>query len=173
MKKRSARSAKNAEAYRRSMILLKDKSEGFVPYKKLFTSIDEVTNTFPDKLTDFLSVVGYKFFWQRLKDQPLALYGKNYFLPSLKAKGLVEICRFRLPEEWIGIGRVKIHYIDVPSDTTPLLISLYLYSVNPADLTKLVRTETSTAAYLASIYLDGNDLETFYALAEERFDSLK
>jgi hypothetical protein len=172
--KKLSQSDKSAEAYRQSQILLKDRAEGFVSYNKLLTSTEQVIKTFPKISSgDLLDFLGYEFFWLRFAGQPLLIFARNSGLDKLKDKGLVEICRFRLPEQWIGSGRAKIGNVRTKEEISPVLISLYLYSVNPADFENLLRSQRAIAAYLATIYLDEPNTEIFYGLAEERFDSIK
>lgn len=166
---------KNAEAYRQSQILLKDREEGYVPYDMILTSLEEVKKAFPKIiLGDLLNFLGNEFYWKRSAGEALVLYGRNQDNDRLKGRGLVEICRFRVPEAWIGVGRFRIAWPNTGKDDESLfLIGLYLHSVNVNDFDHLVANENAVSAFMATLFLDKENGDLFDELAEERFVSLR
>jgi hypothetical protein len=167
--------ADGAAAYTNAQQLLRDLNEGIVPYDKIFTSGDEAHAAFPRLISGaLLNFAGYQFYWQRQPGKPLILYGKNTFEGELQKKGLVEICRFRVPDAWIGVGRFKVDWpkTEKKYDQTPFLITLYLYSTKTLDFDYLVSNDLANAAFMVCLFLAGENAELFDQLAEERFTSL-
>jgi hypothetical protein len=105
----------------------------------------------------------------------LILYGENTISRELKPKGLVELCRIRVPDIWIGAGGFRIDWPEVDDmnehDPTPILISLYMYSTDPASFDHFVANE-EPSAYLASLYFEKENAALLADLAEERFESI-
>jgi hypothetical protein len=168
-------SADGRKAYINAQKLLKDLQEGYVPYDEIFTSSTEALAAFPRLISgDLLLMTGDRFYWKRQPGQPLILYGQSTFNSEMQKKGLVEICRFRVPDAWIGVGRFKIDWPErkKKDDQTPFLITLYLYSIETLDFDYLISNDDATSAFMACLFLTGENAELFDELAEERFTSL-
>jgi hypothetical protein len=163
-------------SYQQAQELLQDRNDGYVPYDRLFTSLAQVRATFPS-ITEgsLLNYMGNEFYWKRDAGEALVLYGKNDWAEGLKERGLIEICRFRVPEAWIGVGCFSIAWPNMGKDEDNglLLCGLYLYSTNVNDFELLVANENATTAFMAMLFLDRDNADLFNKLAEERFDSLR
>lgn len=164
-----------SEALRKAQLLLKNK--GYVEFDQIFTNAKEANAGFGQVVGgQILNWLGHQFFWRRPPSEDLILFARNTGKEELKDLGLIEICRMkRIPEEWVGVGRF---IIDWPhrkkGDDTPLLfISLYLFSIDLDDLDHLLSNGEEDTAYLATIFLDEENVSLFYELAEERYDSLQ
>jgi hypothetical protein len=168
-------SADGRLAYTNAQKLLRDLKKGFIPYDNIFASSAEALAAFPRLISgDLLNMIGHQFYWKRQLGKPLILYGQSTFEDEVQKKGLVEICRFRVPDAWIGIGRFKIDWpeMEKKDDQTPFLITLYLYSTNTLDFDYLISNDDATAAFMACLFLVGENAKLFDELAEERFTSL-
>jgi hypothetical protein len=171
-KSRKSVSKENEAAYLEALHSLKEREQGYVPYDMLLTSISRVKKMFPKRVGDgLLRMFGHEFFWKRVPGEPLLLYGVNRREKALKDRGPVEICRFRVPEQWVGAGIFLLDAVveDKKRKLYTVLITLYLCSVNSDDFATVVADEGGGSAYLASIYLDDENSRLFYELAEERY----
>jgi hypothetical protein len=169
-------SNENEAAYLEAQHLLKEREQGYVPYDMLITSIPLTEKMFRKRIgDDLLRILGHEFLWKRTSGEDLLLYGVNRVDKDLKDRGPIEICRFRVPEQWVGTGVFLLEAIKPKKkvDTYTLLISLYLCSVNFEHFATLVADDDRGGAYLASIYLDDQNSRLFYGLAEERYDDLE
>jgi len=166
------------EAYLEAQRLLQDRQDGYVPYDCAFAKRKEVYASFK-RLTgqELLEVVGHSFYWKRCPGWPVILYAKSSRSRKLKQKGLVELCRIRVPEIWIGAGGCRI---DAPGsgdkeeeeyDTTPIVISLYLHSIDPASFDRFVGS-AEHAVYMVSLFSDRKNAALLNELAEERFEPI-
>jgi hypothetical protein len=167
---------KHDAAYLEAQHVLKEREHGYVPYNMLITSIPLVKKKFPKRVGDgLLRILGHEFFWKRVSGEPLLLYGMNRVDKDLKDKGPIEICRFRLPEQWVGAGICLLDavVVDKKEKKYTVLITLYLCSANSDDFAAMVADENGGGAYLASIYLDDENSTLFYGLAEERYDDIE
>lgn len=164
----------NSLANEKAQRLLKDREEGYVPYDGIITSEEEIVSIFPVVTSgDVLNMTGNSFYWRRVAGAPMILYGENSWDDQLKGKGIIEICRMKLPEEWIGAGRFIIDWPRPKKNETRLLITLYLYSPNAEEFQRLIVDETELTAFMATLYLDVDNAEIFNQLAEERYCSLR
>jgi hypothetical protein len=122
-----------------------------------------------------MQLIGHCFYWKRCLGEPLVLYAQNTESRLYSHKGLVELCRIRVPDVWIGAGRFRLDWPEMEDkkedDPTPILISLYLYSTDPESFKKVV-TNDEASAYLASLFFQKENAALLNDLAEERFDSL-
>jgi hypothetical protein len=164
------------EAYLESQRLMQERKEGNVKYDRIFTKKEEPKRTFNKLISgELLSIVGNSFYWKRCPGEPLILYAQNTISRRLKGKGLVELCRIRIPDTWIGAGGFRIDWPEIDgkkeSDPTPILISLYLHSTDPGTFDRFVAGEEASA-YLASLFFDGENAALLADLAEERFDGI-
>ncbi len=163
-------------AYEEAQLLVQDRNEGYVPYDMILTSLEQVKASFTSiAVGDLLNFLGHEFYWKRPSGEALVLYGKNEEKEELKGRGLIEICRFRVPEAWIGVGRFRIAWPERAKneDEVLFLIGLYLYSTNVSDFDYLVSNENANAAFMAVLFLDQENAELFDSLAEERYESLR
>jgi len=165
----------SADAYRDAQLNLKEIQEGYVPYDRIFTKRNKAKHAFKRLISgELMEIMGCSFYWKRCPEEPLILYGENTVLRQYKSKGLVELCRIRVPEVWIGAGRFRVDWPEIgekDSDPTPILISLYLYSTNPGKFNEFLSNSKGTF-YLASLYFEGENATRLDDLAEERFMSL-
>jgi hypothetical protein len=167
--------AESMQAYLEAQRLLLERKDGYVKFDRIFTKKEEAQHAF-GKLTsgELLEYVGNSFYWKRSPGDPVILYAKNTFSEKLRDMGLVELCRIRVPEVWIGVGRFRIDWPDMDDekdDPTPILISLYLYSTDPAAFKHFVANDEPTA-YLASLFFEKENAALLNDLAEERFESI-
>jgi hypothetical protein len=150
--------------------------EGFVGYDMIFISFEQVKERFARIVSgSILNIMGRQFLWKRLPGELLILYGKFEDEDEFKDRRPIEICRMRVPEEWIGVGRFVIDWPERKNQehVTLLLITLYLYSVDISDFDHLDSTDDTAAALMASLFLDKENSELFNEFAEKRFDSLR
>jgi len=164
------------EAYLESQRLIQERKEGNVKYDRIFTKKEEPKLTFKKLISgELLAILGNCYYWKRYPGEPLILYAENAISRKLKPKGLVELCRIRIPDAWIGAGGFRIDWPEIDgkkeSDPTPILISLYLHSTDPASFDRFVAGEEASA-YLASLFFDGENAALLADLAEERFDGI-
>ena len=142
----------------------------------ILTSLKEVKATFPKVIAGtILEFLGHSFFWKRSAGEAMILYGRNDFIENLKDHGVVELCRFKAPDSWIGVGRFKMDWPrqekEVREDS--VLITLYLYSADVNDFYRLTANERAKAAFMACLFLDVENGELFFELAEKRYRSLR
>jgi len=168
--------AESAVAYREAQLQLQEIGKGYVPYDRIFTKRKEAKHAFKKLVSgELMEFIGCCFYWKRSSEEPLILYAENTVLRQYKSKGLVELCRIRVPEVWIGAGRFRVDWPETgekkESDPTPILISLYLYSTDPEKFKDFV-ANTKGTFYLASLYFEGENAALLDDLAEERFMSL-
>lgn len=163
-------------AYEQAQRLLKDLAEGYVTYNRIFTSFKAVKTAFHRIIGGaILEWGGNTFLWKRPAGDPLSLYAQNLEDEKLKSRGLVELCRIRVPDHWVGAGRFRIDWprgMEGSGDTL-LLVSLYLYSIDPNDFDKIILSDSLRAAYMASLFFDKENAGLFFELTKERFESLK
>jgi hypothetical protein len=163
------------EAYKQAQRLLQDLKEGYVSYDRLFTSADEARDAFDWVISgEILGKIGISFYWKQGTGEPMILYGTST-RKDLIERGLIEICRLRVPDVWVGAGHFCLDWpeTDKRKDDDPpaILITLYLDSPNPADLDHLV-SNPDISAYLASIFFEKENALLFNNLAQERFESV-
>jgi hypothetical protein len=169
-------SSESEAAYEQAQRLLQDRNEGYVPYDRIFTNLKQIKTAFRKIIVgEHFLFRGHEFYWKRPAGEPLALYARNQEIEGLKKRGLVQICRIRVPETWIGVGRFQIGWPERKNDDgeTSLLIALYLHSTDTGDFDRMVSGEKANAAFMASLFFDQENADLFYEQAEERFDSLQ
>jgi|GEM_PF-3169042 len=162
-------------AYEQAQSLLKDLEEGYLTYDRIFTSIKTVKSSFHKIVGgDILEWGGHIFLWKRQAGDSLILYAQNPVHDDLKNRGLVELCRIRVPDRWVGTGRYRIDWPKERKESSSplLLVSLYLYSTDANDLDKLILSDGLRGAYMASLFFDKENSSLFFDLAEKRFASL-
>src|ERR1700748_3655127 len=115
-----------SEAYLEAQRLLQDTKKGYILYDQIFTTIETVLQSFHKLINgELLALMGNCFYWRQQPGEPLIFYGKNDYDPKIKGLGAIEICRFRLPDAWIGAGIARIDWPQTNDndDKTSFLIS--------------------------------------------------
>lgn len=174
--RKKANQQESTQAYEQAQRWLKDWEEGYIRYDKVFTSSKEAVKAFGTLVSGaILEFGGNNFFWKRQSGEPLILYAQNIEDDKLKDRGLVELCRIRVPDIWVGAGRYQIDWPKGKEKTEDplLLVSLYLYSTDPSIFNKLIVPNSLRGAYMVSLFFDNENSGLFFELAEQRFESLK
>ena len=168
----------STQAYKMALHNLEEFRQGFLTYNRILTSIKTIKKKFekviPGEVHGWL---GHHFFWKRSEGKPLILYAKNEELKELKELGLVEICKFQAPEAWIGTGMFRIAWPDVgksdrKENNPETLVVLYIVSSDPIKFNDLVANLEENPVFLAALYLDEENSQVFYQIAEERYGKL-
>lgn len=174
--KKTITTSEAISAFQESQTLLKNLKEGYISVDMILTSLKEVKATFPKVIAGtMLQILGHSFFWKRPVGEAMILYGRNDFLENLKDHGVVELCRFKAPDSWIGVGRFKIAWPrqEKEGSEDSVLITLYLYSADVNDFYRLTASERAKTAFMACLFLDVENGELFFELVEKRYRSLR
>jgi len=173
---KAIRASEGLAAYQEAQDLLKKFKEGYISVDMILTSLKEVKVTFPRVSSGtILQILGHSFFWKRPAGEAMILYGRNDFRDNIKDNGVVELCGFKAPDSWIGVGRFKIDWPrqEKEGSEDSVLITLYLYSSDVNDFYKLTANEKSKTVFMACLFLGAENGELFFELAEKRYLSLR
>lgn len=171
----------SAEAYERTLRMLALRDAGVLSYDRMYTSTEAMTDDYGVVRGDVLNWFGDEYIWKKQAGQPLVLYAQNEALDEVRPKGLVELCKFEAPDAWVGCGRWMVYWLhsesrDAEEDTNenpPLFIALYLGSPNTDDFSALLENGEIDAAFLAALFLKGENAQRFYDRAKNRFRDLR